>query len=633
LRPLNVLVVTIDTLRPDHLHCYGNRNIETPALDGLAQRGALFETAVAQAPLTPPSHASIFTGQYPTVHHVRNTGGFALPPTAHPLASILQKQGWDTAAFVSSVVLQKAYGFDNGFAVYDDQMPKASNRQEQRDEPERRAGATVDRALAWLGGQSGKPWLLWVHLYDAHRPYDPPKELRAKYRDRPYDAEIAYVDQQLGRLFDAVNRKSPANTMVVVLSDHGESLGEHGEFTHGVFLYDSTLRIAFLMAGPGIPAGTRVRQQVRSIDFLPTLLALMGGAPPADVQGMSLTPTFAGKAVSTDVSYGETVFPKIDMGWAELRSIRTGRWKYIRSPRPELYDLAADPGETTNVVAQHPQEARTFEEELRKEASGEEKVKPSVAERRANQLKSLGYMAGGSRQEYKLTGRGADPKDRVGILKLLEQVDSGGLTEAKKITLLRGALDDDATNPRLYYVLGLEFERTDRYREAMGIYEVALAKGIDSATIHSRLAQIALRLGNRDRAIAEYEKSARLDPLDLEVHTNLATAYLEAGRSDDAERVFTFVLQNNASDAVAENGLGLIAIQKRDVTGAQAHFKRAIEADSDQVEAMMNLGLLYEMTGEKEQAQECFRQFLAKASRKQYGSQMQKVRQELARMQ
>ncbi len=265
LHPLNVLVVTIDTLRPDHLQCYGNQKIETPVLDGLARRGVLFENAVAQAPLTPPSHASIFTGQYPTVHHVRNTGGFALPSTARPLARILQEQGWDTAAFVSSVALKKAYGLGNGFAVYDDQMPRPGNRQEVSEEPVRRAGATVDQAIAWLGAQSGKPWLLWVHLYDPHRPYDPPAELRAKYEGRPYDAEIAYDDQQLGRLFEAVNRKSPpANTIVALLSDHGEGLTEHGEFTHGVFLYDSTLRIAFLMAGPGIPAGRRLKQQVRS---------------------------------------------------------------------------------------------------------------------------------------------------------------------------------------------------------------------------------------------------------------------------------------------------------------------------------------------------------------------------------
>src|SRR6185437_8879485 len=332
LQSLNVVVVTIDTLRPDHLHCYGYQKIETPTLDRLASSGVLFEDAVAQAPLTPPSHASIFTGQYPTVHHVRNTGGFILPSSARPLARILQEQGWDTAAFVSAAVLKKIFGFNNGFAVYDDQLPRPGNAEEFREDPERRAGDTVDRALQWLNTQSGKPYFLWVHLYDPHMPYNPPGAFAQEYRDRPYDGEIAYADEQLGRLFDAVQKKSPSGkTIVAVLSDHGESLSDHGEFTHGVFLYDSTLRIAFMMSGPGIPAGLRVKQQVRSVDFLPTILAMLGGSAPANVQGLSLVQVFSGKPVATDISYEETLYPKMALGWAELRAIRTNKWKYIRA--------------------------------------------------------------------------------------------------------------------------------------------------------------------------------------------------------------------------------------------------------------------------------------------------------------
>ena len=255
LRPLNVLVITVDTLRADHLHCYGYPNIETPALDALAQRGVLFENAVAQTPLTPPSHASIFTGQNPTVHNVRNTGGFVLQSSSHPLARILQEQGWDTAAFIGSAVLKKLFGFNNGFSVYDDEMPRPGKRNEFREDPERKASDTVDRAIAWLNNRpSGKPFFLWVHMYDPHLPYQPPAEFAQKYKGRPYDGEIAYADQQIARLFDAVGKKSPAGqTVTAVLADHGESLGEHGEHTHGVFLYDATLRIPFIMAGPGHP--------------------------------------------------------------------------------------------------------------------------------------------------------------------------------------------------------------------------------------------------------------------------------------------------------------------------------------------------------------------------------------------
>ena len=300
LRPLNLLVVTVDTLRPDHLHCYGYSKIETPNMDAIALHGALFENAVTQTPLTPPSHASIFTGLNPPSHHVRDTGGFVLQPSSTTLATILQRQGWDTAAFISSAVLKKLFGLNQGFAVYDDQMPRPGKGHEFDEDAERRAGETVDHALHWLDAQSGKPFFLWVHIYDPHAPYQPPAPYREKYKDRLYDGEIAYADHELGRLFDAVRQKSPDKTLIAVLSDHGESLGEHGEYTHGVFLYDSTLRIAFVLSGPGVPAGARIRQQARTIDFLPTMLDLMGGKPPATVEGVSLTPYFAGK----DRSYG-----------------------------------------------------------------------------------------------------------------------------------------------------------------------------------------------------------------------------------------------------------------------------------------------------------------------------------------
>jgi arylsulfatase A-like enzyme len=229
----------------------------------------LFENAVAQAPLTPPSHASIFTGTYPTVHHVRNTGGFALQPSSITLAKILQSQGWDTAAFIGATVLKRAFGFSQGFDVYDDQMPKPEESLQEREYPERRAAVVVDHALQWLNAQSGKPFFVWLHLYDPHEPYEPPAPFREQYRNNLYDGEVAYTDQQLGRFLAAVEAKSgAAKPVVVVLADHGESLGEHGEFNHGIFLYDSTLRIPFILAGPGIPAGVRVNQQVRTIDVL-----------------------------------------------------------------------------------------------------------------------------------------------------------------------------------------------------------------------------------------------------------------------------------------------------------------------------------------------------------------------------
>ena len=638
LRPLNLVLVTIDTLRPDHLHCYGYSKTETPTLDSIATSGALFENAVTQTPLTPPSHASIFTGLYPTVHHVRDTGGFILQPSSTTLATILLQHGWDTAAFVSSAVLKKLFGFSQGFNVYDDQMPKPSNSRDVVEDPERRAGDTVDRAIHWLDAQSGKPYFLWVHLYDPHQPYQPPSPFKEKYKDRPYDGEIAYADRELGRLFEAVHKKSPAEkTIIAILSDHGESLGEHGEYTHGVFLYDATLRIAFLMSGPGVPAGVRVKQQARTIDFLPTVLELMGGKAPASVQGASLLPSFTGSDTPAAVSYAETLYPKINMGWAELRAIRTNHWKYVRAPKPELYDLSLDPAETTNVIQAHAAERDRFEAQLKAVVGGDgtEKVgTSSIDPRTLDQLRSLGYVSGSSVRTYSLTGQGADPKDRVGILKLvaLAEDPAAHTPESRRIELLQQAVKEDPGNPDLYYQLGAKYEKAGRHPEAIKLYYAALEKGIQDGRLHSRIGDLLLRSGKKDEAIPEYEKAASLNPADTASQTNLAVAYLEKGRVPDAERVFKWVLTTDPESAAAYNGLGLIAIQKSDTAAARGYFEKAVQLDPDLIEAQLNLGLIYRMAGEGAKARTCFETFLAKASPAQYGDMIPKVREALVEL-
>jgi arylsulfatase A-like enzyme/Flp pilus assembly protein TadD len=632
------VVVTIDTLRPDHLHCYGYTKIETPSVDSIAANGVLFENAVTQTPLTPPSHASIFTGQYPTVHHVRDTGGFILQASTPTLAAILEQQGWDTAAFVSSAVLKKLFGFSQGFAVYDDQMPKPANSRDVLEDPERRAGDTVDRALRWLEAQSGKPYFLWVHVYDPHMPYQPPSPFKENYKDRPYDGEVAYADRELGRLFDAVRKKSPPDkTIIAVLSDHGESLGEHGEYSHGVFLYDATLRIAFLISGPGVPAGMRVKQQARTIDFLPTVLELMGGKAPASVQGASLTPSFAGHETQTAVSYAETLYPKINMGWAELRAIRTNHWKYVRAPKPELYDLSQDSGETVNLIGAHASEVQKLEAQLRAVigSDAKEQVETSMVDSHTlEQLKSLGYVSGFAARSYTLTGQGTDPKDQVGILKLLALAEdpAAHTPDSRRIELLQQAVKLDPADPDLYYQLGAKYEKVGRYTDAMKLYYAALDKGIQSGRLHSRIADLLVRSGKKEEAISEYEKAAQFNPSDTESQTNLATAYLEKGRIPDAERVFKWVITTDSSAAAAYNGLGLIAIQRQDPGTARGYFEKAVQLDPGLIEAQLNLGLIYRMAGESAKARACFETFLAKATPAQYGQVIPKVREALAEL-
>jgi choline-sulfatase len=447
--PQNLVLVTIDTLRADRLGCYGYTKGETPNLDRLAKAGALFENATTHAPLTAPSHASMFTGVYPTVHKVRDTGGFVLQEQSTTLAEVLQQQGWDTAAFVGASVLKKNFGFSQGFAVYDDTMPAQGSATSEF--PERRAADVVDRAMQWLSGRpDGKPFFLWVHVFDPHGPYDPPSPFREKHNGRAYDGEVAYTDQQLGRLFEAVKSKSPDRTLIAVLSDHGESLADHGEYTHGVFLYDATLRIAFLLSGPGVPAGLRVKGQARAIDLTPTLFDQLGVKPPPGMQGASLVPALAGKPSPDAYSYSETVFSKLNMGWSELRAIRTDRWKYIRAPKPELYDLAKDVAETTNVLTSYPAVVEELEAKLKSIAApGTEKVETQAVDRRTmDQLKSLGYLGGGPQAPLELTGKGIDPKDRVEVLRLLFSITpDSGVPASRRLELLRQAQTADPSRP------------------------------------------------------------------------------------------------------------------------------------------------------------------------------------------
>ncbi len=636
-RPLNVVVVTIDTLRPDRLGCYGYSKIETPNLDRLARKGVLFEHAVSQVPITPPSHASIFTGTYPTVHQVRSLGGFSLDSSHLTLATILQQKGWQTAAFVGSTAVARVTGLNQGFQTYDDKMTEPGL---SRNSSQRRAGRVVDRAIDWLHQQSDQtPFFLWVHVYDPHTPYDPPSPFKEKYTARPYDGEIAYTDRELGRLFVAVEQKSPPEkTLLAVLSDHGESLSEHGEYSQGVFIYDSTLLIPWIMTGPGIGASRRIKEQARTIDLLPTLIDLLGGETPGGCQGVSLVPVFSGGRVRTTYSYAESLLPKIDMGWTELRGMRTDKWKYIRAPRSELYDLESDPKEAINVIQRYPAEAEKLEYQLRKlTATGAgkpaEKVhsKP-ISEETEEQLRSLGYVWSWAPLRLELTGQGIDPKDRVHVLELLEEATNDPRkTLSQRIQLLRQALTEDPTNSMIYLLLGNGYETSHREDEALKIYQNAIQQRILGLnTIYVRMAKIYGRHGKVDAAILAFEKAVEMNPSDLETQNKLAMAYLMRGQIGPAERTLKAILALNEADAQAHNSLGWIALRKQDTGTALKEFDRALRLNPKLMEAYINLGMLYKERGDYAQARTCFESFLAKASGTAYKDAIPKIQRELA---
>ena len=293
----NVVLVTIDTLRADHVGSYGNAAAATPNLDALAARGVRFQTAVAHVPLTGPSHASILTGLTPLAHGFRDNGGYALGTAVKTAAEDFRAAGYRTAAFVSGFPLDRRFGFDRGFETYDDHLPRGNDRR-RTPYVERRGDATTDAVLRWFSAPPAPaaPFFLWVHYYDPHAPYEPPGELAGRFRDAPYDGEIAFVDTQLGRLVQALEQKGAmAGTVLLVTADHGESLGEHGEGTHGIFVYDATLRVPFILAGPGVAAGRAAATVARGIDVLPTLLDYAGLSASPALEGRSLRPAAEGR--------------------------------------------------------------------------------------------------------------------------------------------------------------------------------------------------------------------------------------------------------------------------------------------------------------------------------------------------
>jgi arylsulfatase A-like enzyme/Flp pilus assembly protein TadD len=628
-------VITLDTVRADHLHCYGDAGIQTPNIDALAASGVLFEKAVAQAPLTQPSHASMFTGTNPNVNHVRDNG-FALQPSSATMATILRQHGWDTAAFISAAVLKKIFGFNQGFTTYDDRMPQATAGQGAATRP---ANATVDHAIRWLNSRPNKPFLMWVHLYDAHEPYRSPPQFRKEYPGDPYDAAIAFEDQQLGRFLDAIKKKSPSGkTLIVLLSDHGQGLGQHGEYEHGIFLYDSTVRIAWIMAGPGVPAGLRIRQQAREIDLLPTVLDLLGGKASSAVQGASLVPAFSGKTVPTRYSYEETLYPKINMGWSELRGIHTAHWMYVRASRPELYDLDRDPGELKNVIDSHPKKYRELEAQLRSASrlGGSDKetvVLKQMDQQTMDQLKSLGYAAGFSAPSFLLDGKGDDPNDHTATLKTLGMVDQSGpgaLSTEGKIELLRKTLEHDPKDPTLYESLADQYEAAGRYRDAIQVCHEALRHAALNGLILSRLANLYLRTGNLKEAIAYYQQAEQQNPLDVEGQNDLATAYLQSGQTANAERVFRWVLAVQPY-APAYNGLGIIADKRNDIAAARRNFEKAVQLSPTYVEGQLNLGIVCMQAHDLPCARNAFRAFVANAP-KNYGPELGQAKAALAHM-
>jgi arylsulfatase A-like enzyme/Flp pilus assembly protein TadD len=595
----NVLVITLDTTRADRIGSYGYNGASTVHLDRLAAEGVRFERALSPAPLTLPAHASLMTGRQPYGHGVRNNGYFSLGSDVPTLARALASAGYETAAFVSAFVLDRQFGLAQGFAHYDDALDRAAAGGSSL-ENERRGDRTVQAAVRWLATRApGRPFFVWVHLFDPHDPYTPPSPFREQFAAHPYDGEIAFSDTLIGTLLDAVGYPtSPA--LVVVAGDHGESLGEHGESTHGLFVYEGALRVPLVMAGAGIVSAAVVAEPVRLIDVAPTVLDLLGLESLRGAEGRSLRPQIAGSSRGDDRPvYAETYFPQFFMGWAPLRALRVGRWKFIDAPEPELYDLSVDAGERTNVIAREPARADSLRRALASTlAAHADKTTPMPMSEDARQrLASLGYVSVAAPQTAG-EARGTDPKRMVAVFeRLLEgnrALTSGNAQGAAAIAT--EVLRQDAGNAFARLLQGRAALALNRNREAIASFEAYVSLVPQSADAHHWTALAALRLGDRERALAEEEAAVALDPRHTSAIALRAGLLLSLGRAEEGIAALRKASGEDPSNDVLLLELADLLTDARQFREAEAEYRRVLAAQPSNGRALAGLGLVLAAT-------------------------------------
>jgi arylsulfatase A-like enzyme/lipoprotein NlpI len=619
-RPPNLLVVTIDTLRADHVGSYGYAAARTPRFDALAARGLRFERAATVVPLTLPAHSSLFTGAFPARHGVRDNGGYYLAPEQETLAEVLKARGYRTGGFVSAFVLDSRWGLEQGFERYfDDFDLRKFAQQAGMDAIQRPGNETVDEALRWLAEERERPFFLWVHLYDPHTPYAAPREYASLFPRGmigAYDAEIAHADAQLGRLLDALGDAERAKrTVVAVLGDHGEMLGEHGEQTHGFFVYDAAIRIPAVIAGPDV-APRAVSDQVRIVDFMPTLLELLGAPAPPGVQGTSLLPLARGERLNL-MALAESWFPRFHYGWSELVAIQDERFKLIRAPRPELYDLQRDPREASDLSGSDPGRAATLERALAELLAGLGDAKPkapaTVDAETAERLQALGYVGGAVSARHLEERPRGDPKDKIGLYNLLKQASTasaeGRLDEA--IAKAQGALAQDPDVLEGHMLLGNFLKRAERDQEAIAAYRRALALDPEHQESLFRLALAYKDQGRLADARAGFERARSLDPRNGRVLYQLADTAVRERRFEEAVAVLQDALAREVERGSFLLKLAECQIELRRFDEAERALREALAQQPPPETAWFNLGLVHEERGEAAQAMQAYEKELA----------------------
>ncbi len=607
----NVLFITIDTLRADHLGCYGYPHIQTPHIDRLARAGARFTQAYTPVPITLPAHTAIFTGSFPMATGMHDFSGNKLSSNAVTLARALRDNGYTTAAFIGSAVLDSRFGLNHGFETYFDHFDFSRLDETNLDRMERRGDLVMDEALRWLKLNPRRPFLLWVHLYDPHFPYTPPEPYATRYRTHPYDGEIAFADAQVGRLMTFLKAQGLFDTSVIVVAgDHGEGLGEHGEKTHGFFIYNSTLHVPLIIRIPGALPRV-VEDEVSLVDVMPTLLQELKISVPASVQGRSLFGQILGGSGQSGGSvsqlYAETYLPLLHFRWSQLRGLQSRALKYIDAPRPELYDTRADPHELKNLYSTRQSVAHEMHERLyglirrfTPAAGGtvaeKELTDPALLER----LRSLGYVAVSAGSFVEASGKPLpDPKDRIQVYELFSEAMTDGQHGRYEESLrkLREAEKTEPASLPIRYLAALDYYRQKDFRLAIEQFKFAVEIDPKFALATYYLGLTEVEMGDMDAALASFQRALELDPTNFSAAYNLGAVYLKKNRVEDALRQFQRAFEINPNYAQAYEALGELDLYLGRTEDAVRSLERAVELVPGLARAHYNLGRAYQALG------------------------------------
>lgn len=615
--PSSIVLITIDTLRADHLGCYGDASIQTPNIDRLAQESARFAHAYTTVPVTLPAHAALLTGAFPLATGMHDFTGNRLPSGVATLAQELQKQGYTTAAFLGSAVLDSRFGLNRGFDTYFDHFDFRHEEEVHLDAIERRGDHVVDEALKWLRGNPKRPFFLWVHLYDPHAPYRPPEPFASRYRGRPYDGEIAFADAQVGRLFTFLKQQGAFESSLVVLaSDHGESLGEHGEQTHGFFIYDSTLHVPLIIKVPGV-APRVVQDDVCLVDVMPTVLQALTVSVPASVQGRSLLGLILGRPTANASSlYAESYLPLLHFGWNPLRSVRWQGWKLIDTTRPELYDTPADSKELRNLYSAQQARAQEMRDRLNsltrryapssgELATGKEAIDPALTEA----LRSLGYTAFSAGNITNKQGQlPPDPKDRIQVYELV----SAALTDSQQgrhqeaLRNLRTAEKMEKESVAITSLMAREYYHAHDLSHAAEYFQSTLRLNPKDAVASYYFGLCQLEMGDLASAETAFQRALELDPALFAAAYNLGVAYSRQHRADDAIQAFQNAVSILPDYAEAHEALGELYLYLNRPEDAARELERAVAVTPNMSKAHYQLGRAYAAQGLQEKAQREF---------------------------